>query len=161
MERRAGLRKPIRGAKTRSCCRERLSIVFGDDYPNDYGIAADTYMLRGGNERVELRSASSAACRPPIRRRRCPATANTSIDLRSEAGKYANETFTFRSGYISESGRAAGTYWKTDEATYVATSGSFTVSTVGEGWKIEGTLRDDGAEETFSFTYSGKPGFKN
>ena len=52
-------------------------------------------------------------------------------------------------------------YWKTDEATYVATSGSFTVSTVGESWKIEGTLRDDGAEETLSFTYTGKPGFKN
>ena len=35
---------------------ERLSMVFGDYYPNDYGIAADTYMLRGGNERVELHS---------------------------------------------------------------------------------------------------------
>ena len=90
-----------------------------------------------------------------------PGDGKYTIDLRSEAGKYANETFTFRSGYISESGRAAGTYWKTDEATYVATSGSFTVSTVGESWKIEGTLRDDGAEETFSFTYTGKPGFKN
>ena len=101
---------------------------------------------------------SSAACRPPIRR---PGDGKYTIDLRSEAGKYANETFTFRSGYISQSGRAAGTYWKTDEATYVATSGSFTVSTVGESWKIEGTLRDDGAEETFSFTYTGKPGFKN
>ena len=113
---------------------ERLSMVFGDYYPDDYGIAADTYMLRDGKY---------------------------TIDLRSEAGKYANETFTFRSGYISQSGRAAGTYWKTDEATYVATSGSFIVSTVGESWKIEGTLRDDGAEETFSFTYTGKPGFKN
>lgn len=35
------------------------------------------------------------------------------------------------------------------------------ISTVGESWKIEGTLRDDGAEETFSFTYTGEPGFKN
>lgn len=35
---------------------ERLSMVFGDYYPDDYGIAADTYMLRGGNERVELHS---------------------------------------------------------------------------------------------------------
>ena len=111
---------------------ERLSMVFGDYYPDDYGIAA------------------------PL-----PSDGKYTIDLRSEAGKYANETFTFRSGYISQSGRAAGTYWKTDEATYVATSGSFTVSTVGESWKIEGTLRDDGAEETFSFTYTGEPGFKN
>lgn len=139
---------------------ERLSMVFGDYYPNDYGIAADTYMLRGGNERVELhsqlRSVPAADPAAPL-----PGDGKYTIDLRSEAGKYANETFTFRSGYISESGRAAGTYWKTDQATYVATSGSFTVSTVGESWKIEGTLRDDGAEETFSFTYTGKPGFKN
>ena len=139
---------------------ERLSMVFGDYYPNDYGIAADTYMLRGGNERVELhsqlRSVPAANPAAPL-----PSDGKYTIDLRSEAGKYANETFTFRSGYISQSGRAAGTYWKTDEATYVATSGSFTVSTVGESWKIEGTLRDDGAEETFSFTYTGKPGFKN
>lgn len=139
---------------------ERLSMVFGDYYPNDYGIAADTYMLRGGNERVELhsqlRSVPAADPAAPL-----PGDGKYTIDLRSEAGKYANEIFTFRSGYISENGRAAGTYWKTNEATYVATSGSFTVSTAGSNWKIEGTLRDDEAEETLSFTYTGQPGFKN
>lgn len=55
---------------------ERLSMVFGDYYPNDYGIAADTYMLRGATKGSNC-IRSSAACRPPIRRRRCPATANT------------------------------------------------------------------------------------
>lgn len=55
---------------------ERLSMVFGDYYPNDYGIAADTYMFRGGNERGRTAFALRA-CRPPIRGGRCPATANT------------------------------------------------------------------------------------
>lgn len=128
---------------------ERLSMVFGDYYPNDYGIAADTYMLRGGNERVELhsqlRSVPAADPAAPL-----PGDGKYTIDLRSEAGKYANETFTFRSGYISESGRAAGTYWKTDQATYVATSGSFTVSTVGRKLEDRGNApRRRGRRDVF------------
>lgn len=64
---------------------ERLSMVFGDYYPNDYGIAADTYMLRGGNERVELhsqlRSVPAADPAAPL-----PSDGKYTIDLRSEAG---------------------------------------------------------------------------
>lgn len=56
---------------------ERLSMVFGDYYPDDYGIAADTYMLRGGNERVELHSQLRSVPAAAGQRRRCPATANT------------------------------------------------------------------------------------
>lgn len=139
---------------------QRLTMVFGDYYPNDYGIAADTYMFRGGNEKVELhsqfRSVPAADPAAPL-----PGDGKYTIDLRSEAGKYTNEPLTFRSGYISESGKASGTYWKTDEATYVATSGSFTVSTVGSNWKIEGIFRDDKAGEELAFTYTGTPVFKN
>lgn len=139
---------------------EKLSMVFGDYYPNDYGIAADTYMLSGGNERVELnsqlRSVPAADPAAPL-----PGDGEYTIDLRSEDGSYSNATFTFRSGYTSESGKAYGTCWKSDEGTYVATSGSFTVSTVGGNWKIQGTLRDDKAGKTFSFTYTGNPVFKN
>lgn len=139
---------------------ETLSLVYGDYYPNDYGIAADTYMLSGGNENVEmrsqLRSTPAADAASPL-----PSVGEYTIDLRSASGSYANEIFTFRSGYTSDSGKPNGTYWKTDEGTFIATSGSFTVSTVGSEWKIEGTLRDDKAGEAFLFTYTGSPNFRN
>lgn len=65
---------------------ERLSMVFGDYYPDDYGIAADTYMLRGGNERVELhsqlRSVPAADPAAPL-----PGDGKYTIDLRLGSGK--------------------------------------------------------------------------
>ena len=139
---------------------ETLSMVYGDYYANDYGIAANTYMLSGGNERVELqsqlRSTAPADVSAPL-----PSDGAYTIDLRSEEGTYANGELTFRSGYTSSTGKASGTYWKTDDATYVATSGSFTVTTVGGEWQIRGILHDDNAGETLAFTYTGTPAFRN
>lgn len=97
---------------------ERLSMVFGDYYPDDYGIAADTYMLRGGNERVELhsqlRSVPAADPAAPL-----PGDGKYTIDLRSEAGKYANETFTSAQ---ATSPRAAGPPAPTGKPTKPPTS---------------------------------------
>lgn len=138
---------------------EVLTDVFGDYYANDYGVASNTYMIRGGNMNYEIRSQlrSSTPVDPNSPR---PCDGEYTIDLRSADGAYTNAEFTFRSGYFSDSGSAYGTYWKTDDATYVATSGSFTVTTIGSNWKIQGTLRDDNARKEFSFTFTGSPGFR-
>lgn len=139
---------------------QTLSLVYGDYYANDYGIAANTYMLSGGNERVELqsqlRSTAPADASAPL-----PSDGAYTIDLRSEQGQYTNGELTFRSGYTSSTGKASGTYWKTEDATYVATSGSFTVSTVGNEWQIRGILFDDHAGKTLAFNYTGTPVFRN
>lgn len=138
---------------------QTLTMVYGDYYTNDYSIPNDTYMLRSGNENYELwiRLRSIA---PLDSSKLLPNDGEYTIDLRSADETYANNTFTFRSGYKSGSS-AVNTYWKTeDKSIYVATSGSFTVSTVGSDWKIQGTLRDDAAEKDFSFTYIGTPTFK-
>lgn len=138
---------------------EILTGIFGDYYANDYGVASNTYMMQGGNENYEMRSQlrSSTPADPDSPR---PCDGEYTIDLRSADGSYSNAEFTFRSGYFSDTGSAYGTYWKTEDATYVATSGSFTVSTVGSNWKIQGTLRDDEAQKEFSFTFTGSPGFR-
>lgn len=139
---------------------ETLSMVYGDYYADDYGIAANTYMLSGGNERIELksqfRSTLPADASAPL-----PSDGEYTIDLRSAESTYSNGELTFRSGYASPTERASGTYWKTDEGTYLATSGSFTVSTTGGEWSIRGILRDDDAGETLAFTYTGTPNFRN
>lgn len=98
---------------------ERLSMVFGDYYPDDYGIAADTYMLRGGNERVELhsqlRSVPAADPAAPLPQRR-------QIHDRPAFGSLGNDANeTLRSGQAT-SPRAAGPPAPTGKPTKPPTS---------------------------------------